>query len=97
MSVGWPIEVHEHAGVDAEVLAGLQGLGQPVEAVSRDREEYLIHDYVCEVHVDDVGAVRAGDDADDAGWFTPEEVRALDTSPGLVDALTEWGVLPSEG
>ena len=41
----------------------------------------------------DVTAVRAGDDADDAGWFTPAEVRALDTAPGLVEALESWGVL----
>ena len=38
-------------------------------------------------------AVRAGDDADDAGWFTAAELRALDTSPGLVEALESWGVL----
>jgi ADP-ribose pyrophosphatase YjhB (NUDIX family) len=55
---------------------------------------YVIRDYVCHPARDaDLDAVRAGDDADDAAWFTPEEVRRLDTSPGLVDALVEWGVL----
>jgi ADP-ribose pyrophosphatase YjhB (NUDIX family) len=55
---------------------------------------YVIHDYVCRPGRDaDVTAVRAGDDADDAAWFTPAEVRVLDTSPGLVEALESWGVL----
>jgi hypothetical protein len=38
--------------------------------------------------------VRGGDDADDAGWFTVPEVHALSCSPGLVEALTAWQVLP---
>ena len=40
--------------------------------------------------------VRAGDDADDVGWFTPAQVAAVPCAPGLVDALVEWGVLPAE-
>lgn len=55
---------------------------------------YVIRDYHCVLELDaDVAAVRAGDDADDARWFTHGEVRALDTSPGLVEAFEEWGVL----
>ena len=55
---------------------------------------YVIRDYHCVPEPDaDVSAVRGGDDADDARWFTHDEVRALDTSPGLVEALQEWGVL----
>ena len=55
---------------------------------------YLIRDYACRpASGADVAAVRAGDDADDAGWFTAAEVRRLDCSPGLVDALTAWHVL----
>jgi 8-oxo-dGTP diphosphatase len=53
---------------------------------------YAIRDYLCDP-VDGCGVVRAGDDAEDAAWFTAAEVRALDTSPGLVRALEEWGVL----
>jgi hypothetical protein len=41
----------------------------------------------------DPASVRAGDDADDTAWFTPAEIATLDTSPGLVQALTDWGVL----
>jgi 8-oxo-dGTP diphosphatase len=55
---------------------------------------YVIRDYVCRpTRGADPSAVRAGDDADEAAWFTPDEVRRLDTSPGLVDALVDWGVL----
>jgi 8-oxo-dGTP diphosphatase len=82
-------EVLEETGVRVRV-------GRLVGTVERDAPGggvYLIRDYLCEAYVDDVDSVRAGDDADDAGWFTPDEVRALDTSPGLVEALTEWGML----
>jgi len=37
--------------------------------------------------------VRAGDDADEVGWFSPEELMRLDCVAGLVDALREWDVL----
>jgi ADP-ribose pyrophosphatase YjhB (NUDIX family) len=52
---------------------------------------YVIRDFL--VSVAGHGAPVAGDDAADAGWFTPAEVHCLATSPGLVDALTEWGLL----
>ncbi|MFC7732317.1 NUDIX domain-containing protein [Actinomadura keratinilytica] len=39
------------------------------------------------------GGLAAGDDAGDVRWVTPEELLRLPTSPGLVEALTEWGVL----
>lgn len=39
------------------------------------------------------GDLAAGDDAGDVRWVTPEELLRLPTSPGLVEALTEWGVL----
>jgi len=53
---------------------------------------YVIRDYLCRP-VDAQVTVRAGDDAADAAWCTVAEVRALDTSPGLVPALEQWGVL----
>jgi 8-oxo-dGTP diphosphatase len=55
---------------------------------------YVINDYLCRpAPGSDPGAVEAGDDAADAAWFTREQVTGLETSPGLVDALTEWGIL----
>lgn len=73
-------------------------VGELVGTVERDAPAggvYVINDYACRPDDDaDPDAVRAGDDADDAAWFTAEEVRRLHCSPGLVEALTSWGVLP---
>jgi 8-oxo-dGTP diphosphatase len=72
-------------------------VGRFVGTVERDAPAggvYVIRDYLCTpVEGVDATDVRAGDDADDAAWFTPAEVAALDTSPGLTDALSGWGVL----
>jgi 8-oxo-dGTP diphosphatase len=43
------------------------------------------------------GELRAGDDARDARWVAADELAALPTSPGLVEALASWGVLPTGG
>jgi ADP-ribose pyrophosphatase YjhB (NUDIX family) len=84
-------EVREETALVVEV-------GALVGTVERDAPgggTYVIRDYRCTPAAGtDVEAVRAGDDADDVRWCTPAEVRALATSPGLVDALTGWGVLP---
>lgn len=39
------------------------------------------------------GTLRAGDDAADARWVGAEELGALAVTDGLVDVLTEWGVI----
>lgn len=83
-------ELLEETGLRAAVgpLVGV------VERPAPDGSVYVVRDYRC-VPVDrgDSVAVRAGDDADDVGWFTPQELHRLRCSPGLVDALTAWGVL----
>lgn len=67
-----------------------------VERDAPDEAVFVIHDYRAAVAPGaDPDAVQAADDAADVGWFTPDEVRALDCVPGLVDALTGWGVLPA--
>lgn len=56
---------------------------------------YVIRDHACTVVG---GELRAGDDASDAGWFAADELARLRTAPGLVEALTAWGVLaPTDG
>jgi 8-oxo-dGTP diphosphatase len=39
------------------------------------------------------GTLRPGDDAADARWVAPGELESLDITEGLIDALTDWGVL----
>jgi 8-oxo-dGTP diphosphatase len=83
-------EVLEETGV--RVVAG--DLAGTVERDAPNGDVYVIRDYVCRPAAGaDVSAVHGGDDADDAAWFTPDEVRGLRTSPGLVQALDEWGLL----
>lgn len=83
-------EVLEETGLRVDV-------GRLVGSVERDAPGggvYAINDFECRPAPGaDVAAVRAGDDADDAAWFTPAEIRDLDCSPGLVEALTQWGLL----
>jgi ADP-ribose pyrophosphatase YjhB (NUDIX family) len=70
--------------------------GRFVGAVERDAPGggvYVVRDLECRLVPGADASVRAGDDADDAGWFTTQEVLDLDCSPGLVEALTGWGVL----
>jgi 8-oxo-dGTP diphosphatase len=40
------------------------------------------------------GTLRAGDDAAEARWVANSELESLPITEGLVEALTEWGVLP---
>jgi 8-oxo-dGTP diphosphatase len=71
-------------------------VGRLVGTVERDAPGggvYVIRDYLCLPSPgSDLDAVRAGDDADDVGWFTREEVGDLTCAPGLVEALVGWGV-----
>ena len=55
---------------------------------------YDINDYVATVTG---GALRPGDDAREARWVAMEELRHLPTTPGLLEALAAWHVLPRDG
>jgi len=79
-------EVVEETGLQVTV-GNLLGT---VERAGPDAVIYAIADFAAEVTA---GRLQAGDDASDAGWFAPAELAALDTSPGLMEALTGWGVL----
>ncbi len=39
------------------------------------------------------GTLRPGDDAADARWVEGAGLRSLEITEGLIEALTEWGVL----
>jgi ADP-ribose pyrophosphatase YjhB (NUDIX family) len=62
-----------------------------VERPGPEGVTYDIRDYAAEVTG---GALRPGDDAREARWVGPDELRRLPTTDGLLEALTTWGVLP---
>ena len=67
-------------------------LGQLAGAVDRPApggRVLVIRDYAATVAG---GALTAGDDADDARWFSMRELDRLPLSTGLLEALNEWGV-----
>jgi 8-oxo-dGTP diphosphatase len=51
---------------------------------------YDIRDYRCRVAG---GELLAGDDAAEARWVDRAELAGLELSDGLLEALTDWGVL----
>jgi ADP-ribose pyrophosphatase YjhB (NUDIX family) len=80
-------EVAEETGLDVEP-------GPLVGSVDRDGPGgvvYEIHDYDCTVTG---GTLVAGDDAAEVRWVDHAAVRGLPCSPGLVETLTAWAVLP---
>lgn len=77
-----------------EETAVVGAIVREVGTVTRDAPAggtYVIRDFL--VRVDPGSVPVAGDDADEAAWFTPDEVRAAQTSPGLVETLASWGLL----
>jgi 8-oxo-dGTP diphosphatase len=82
-------ELVEETGLHGRVLREVG----TVEREAPNGGTYVIRDYV--LAVDAAEVLTAGDDASDAGWFTADDLTTLGTSPGLVEALRGWGVLPS--
>jgi 8-oxo-dGTP diphosphatase len=84
-------EVAEETGLRVTV-------GRLVGRVERDGPGgavYVIDDF--EAHVvgaEPIAEPTAGDDADEARWFTDAEVAGLPCVEGLVETLRGWGVLP---
>ena len=52
---------------------------------------YVIRDFVVEVDASQVPV--AADDALEVGWFTVADLDDIDTTDGLVEILTDWGLL----
>jgi len=53
---------------------------------------YRVHDFAATVVG---GELRAGDDADDVRWCTPEDLGLLELSAGLLDELRRVGAIPA--
>jgi 8-oxo-dGTP diphosphatase len=79
-------ELREETGLEATAgrLVGALDLPGPGGHV------YDLRDYAATVTG---GVLRAGDDAAEARWVTPAALRALPTTSGLLEALTDWSVL----
>lgn len=79
-------EVREETGLEVEVgrLVGA------VERPGRNGAVVDIRDYAATVTG---GELTAGDDAADARWVRPAELRSLPLTTGLLATLTEWGVV----
>lgn len=83
-------ELIEETGVVGRVVREVGQVSRPAPCGGT----YVIRDFLVAA---EAGAQPcAGDDALEAGWFTPAQVRAAQTSPGLVAALSEWGVLTAD-
>jgi acetyl-CoA carboxylase carboxyl transferase subunit beta len=74
--------VLEETGLDVEI-------GEQV-IVAELGGGYVAYDFIATVTG---GSLRPGDDADDAMWFTTDELDDLDVSPGLLDELRRAGLL----
>lgn len=84
-------EVREETGLDVVVQRFVGRVQRPGLPTAADVEVvYDIADYRCAATG---GQLRAGDDASDARWVTPGELRGLPVTAGLVEALEGWGVL----
>ncbi|WP_436773497.1 NUDIX hydrolase [Yinghuangia sp. YIM S09857] len=78
-------ELLEETGLEVTV-------GPLVGSVTRpapDGGTYDIRDYACIVHG---GTMQAGDDAESVRWVPADQLRLLELTDGLLDALTEWNV-----
>lgn len=83
-------EVLEETGVRV-VVGDLVGV---VERAGPGGVTYVIEDFHATPAPEAAGThPLAGDDADEARWFSEAEIGSLDCVEGLVDALVDWGVL----
>lgn len=83
-------EVREETGLTVRV----DRLGGQIDLPGRSGAVYDNRDYVCTVLE---GRLRAGDDAAAVGWFGGPELATLPLTDGLLEILTDWGLLPVPG
>ena len=83
-------EVREETGLSVRPVR----LAGAVERAGLAGTVYVIEDYVAELAEGcDPSTATAGDDADEVGWFTAEQLRDLACVDGLLETLREWDVL----
>jgi 8-oxo-dGTP diphosphatase len=83
-------ELLEETGLRAET-------GELIAVVARPGLGDVVYDIYEYAATPVGGELRPGDDAIDVRWVDDRELRALPTTPGLLEALTDWGILPHDG
>lgn len=83
-------EVREETGLDVRVV---REVGSVVRELP-DGDRYVIRDFLAECAAG--VAPRAGDDASDAAFVHPADLGGYALSPGLLEALVGWGLLPAD-
>jgi 8-oxo-dGTP diphosphatase len=81
-------EVAEETGLTVEVERFAGRVHRPAPGGG----EYVIDDFVCRPVG---GCLVAGDDAADVNWFGLAAMHRLPLAEGLLETLTDWGLLPS--
>lgn len=81
-------EVGEETGLAVEVIRWAGRVHRPAPGGG----EYVIDDFVCRVVG---GTLQAGDDAAAAGWFDLAGMTGLPLAAGLIQALSDWRLLPA--
>ena len=79
-------EMFEETGLAVEVGPLIGSVRRP----GLDGAVIDIRDYAATVTG---GTLRPGDDAADARWVDLADLAALEITEGLIEALTDWGVL----
>lgn len=83
-------EVREETGLEVRVM---REVGTVVRELPQG-DRYVIRDFLAECVA--AAAPRAGDDASDAAFVDPADLGRYALSPGLLEALVGWGVLPAD-
>lgn len=78
-------EALEETGLEVRVIGSLETFERILrDASGRVEYHYVLADYLCEPSG---GALRAGDDADQAAWFERAELDSLATTPLVAEAV----------
>ena len=83
-------ELWEETGLRTEV-------GELIAVVARPGPGDVVYDIYEYTATPVGGTLRPGDDASDVRWVDESGLRALPITPGLLEALTDWDVLPHDG
>jgi 8-oxo-dGTP diphosphatase len=83
-------ELREETGLTIEPTGLLGSVQRPASDDAAGGDVLLIYDYTATVTG---GSLTAGDDAAEVRWVGIAELSSLPLTPGLLDALTEWGAL----